>query len=77
MLITFRREGESLLIGENIEVQILDIRRTKVKLGVAAPKAIRITTREALAVREQNLAAAQIKSEAVLASLVAGLRNQR
>ncbi len=72
MLVTFRREGESVLIGDEIEILILDIRRSKVKLGVKAPRALVITTREMELVREQNLAAAaQPRSDAVLQSLVA------
>jgi len=71
MLVTFRREGESILIGDEIEIFILDIRRSKVKLGVKAPRDLAITTREMQLVREQNLAAAQPRSDAVLQSLVA------
>lgn len=72
MLVTFRREGESVLIGDEIEILILDIRRSKVKLGVKAPRTLVITTREMELVREQNLAAAaQPRSDAVLQSLVA------
>jgi carbon storage regulator len=71
VLVTFRREDESILIGEDIEIFILDIRRSKVKLGVKAPRHIVITTREMQLVREQNLAAAQPRSDAVLHSLVA------
>ncbi len=71
MLVTFRRQGESVLIGDAVEIFILDIRRTKVKLGVKAPREVQITTRELQLVREQNLAAAQTRSEAVLQTLAA------
>jgi carbon storage regulator len=71
MLVTFRREGESILVGDEIEILILDIRRSKVKLGVKAPRHLVITTREMQLVREQNLAAAQPRSDAVLQTLVA------
>jgi carbon storage regulator len=71
MLITIRREGESILIGEDIEVSILDIRRSKVKLGVKAPRRVAITTQEVKLVREQNLVAAQPRSDAVLHALIA------
>jgi len=71
MLVTFRRQGESVLIGDTVEITILDIRRTKVKLGVKAPREVQITTRELQLVREQNLAAAQARSEAVLQRLAA------
>jgi carbon storage regulator len=71
MLVTFRREGESILIGDTIEIFILDIRRSKVKLGVKAPRNVIITTQEMKLVREQNLAAAQPRSNVVLHTLIA------
>jgi carbon storage regulator len=71
MLVTFRREGESILVGDEVEIVILDIRRSKVKLGVKAPHHLVITTRETQLVREQNLAAAQPRSDAVLQTLLA------
>ena len=71
MLVTFRREGESILIGDTIEIFILDIRRSKVKLGVRAPRHVAITTQEMQLVREQNLAAAQPRSNVVLHTLIA------
>ena len=58
MMVTIRREGESILIGDSIEVRIIDVRRTKVKLGISAPRDLLITTREHALVREQNLLAA-------------------
>lgn len=77
MLVTFRREGESILIGDGIEIFILDIRRSKVKLGVKAPREFVITTREMQLVREQNLAAAQLRSDAVLQTLIARFPEDR
>lgn len=71
MLVTFRREGESILIGDDIEIVILDIRRSKVKLGVKAPRHVIITTQEMKLVREQNLAAAHPRSNVVLHTLIA------
>jgi carbon storage regulator len=71
MLVTFRREGVSILIGDTIEIFILDIRRSKVKLGVKAPRHVAITTQEMQLVREQNLAAAQPRSNVVLHTLIA------
>jgi carbon storage regulator len=70
MLITHRREGESIRIGDDIEVHILDIRKSKIKLGIVAPRSVTITTREVMLVREQNLAAAQVRSAQVLESLI-------
>lgn len=70
MMVTIRREGESILIGDSIEVRIIDVRRTKVKLGISAPRDLRITTREQVLVREQNLLAA-VSSDRVVWNLTA------
>lgn len=77
MLVTFRREGESILIGDTIEIFILDIRRSKVKLGVKAPRNVAITTQEMRLVREQNLAAAQPRSNVVLHTLIAKFMEEK
>lgn len=37
MLILTRRPGESIQVGENIEIQILEIRGNQVRIGINAP----------------------------------------
>ncbi|MBO6133233.1 MAG: carbon storage regulator CsrA [Lachnospiraceae bacterium] len=46
MLTLSRKKGESLVVNNNIEVTILDIRGDQVKLGVAAPKEVPIYRKE-------------------------------
>ncbi|HEX4771621.1 MAG TPA: carbon storage regulator [Bryobacteraceae bacterium] len=43
MLISRRKEGETLFIGEDIEVRIVSVRKKKVIFGVVAPKDIKVT----------------------------------
>ena len=38
MLVLSRRRNESIIINDNIEIIIADIRGTKVRLGITAPK---------------------------------------
>lgn len=45
MLISCRKEGESLAIGEQIEIRIISVRKNKVTLGVVAPRDLKIATR--------------------------------
>ncbi|AAP96236.1 carbon storage regulator [[Haemophilus] ducreyi] len=40
MLVLTRKVGESLLIGDDIEITVLSVRGNQVKLGVNAPKNI-------------------------------------
>lgn len=60
MLISRRKEGESLLIGDNIEVRIVSVRGKKVILGVVAPRDVKIAAiRLTEAELSNTLAAAQ------------------
>jgi carbon storage regulator CsrA len=46
MLISCRKEGESLGIGGEIEIRIISVRKNKVTLGVVAPREVKIETRK-------------------------------
>lgn len=46
MLILTRKIGESLLIGDNVEITVLSVRGNQVKLGVNAPKEISVHREE-------------------------------
>lgn len=46
MLILTRKVGESLLIGDDISVTILNIRGNQVKIGVEAPKDVSVHREE-------------------------------
>lgn len=46
MLVVSRKIGESILIGDNIEINILDISEGIVKIGIEAPKKIKILRKE-------------------------------
>ncbi|MDA8694139.1 carbon storage regulator CsrA [Pseudomonadales bacterium] len=53
MLILTRRIGEKLLIGDNIEVVVLDVNRNQVKVGIKAPRDMTVL-REELYVRDKR-----------------------
>lgn len=46
MLIITRKKGESLIIGENIEITVLKLEDGSIKLGIDAPKNITILRKE-------------------------------
>lgn len=46
MLILARREGETLLIGDNIEVTVLAVNGSQVRLGIEAPREIQVLREE-------------------------------
>ena len=46
MLVLSRRKDRSIMIGEDVEIKILDIRGNRVRLGITAPRSISIHRRE-------------------------------
>ena len=73
MLVIRRRVGESFLIDANIEVQVLEVGPTQVKLGITAPKDIPILRKEVHITGQQNQAASREISPQVLAKLAGKL----
>lgn len=59
MLVIRRRAGESFLIGDGIQVEVLDVEGSQVKLGIRAPREVSILRSEVLATQKANQAAAQ------------------
>lgn len=76
MLILTRKPGESLLIGENIEIKITDISGDRVKIGIAAPPEYKVLRGELKQTIESNQRAARAVSSSELRSFFAGLRQQ-
>jgi carbon storage regulator len=59
MLILTRRSDESVMVGNNIEVRILEVRGDQVRLGFAAPREIAIYRKEVHeAIQRENAQAA-------------------
>ena len=69
MLVMRRRAGESLIIGGDIEIEILDVGPTRVKLGIVAPAALAITRKEVVLTRSENLTASQTANPETIAWL--------
>jgi len=72
MLMMSRREGETILIGDDIEIVIARIGRTRVKVGIRAPRETPVIAREVKLIRDENLRAAGATA-ADLSSLIARL----
>jgi len=63
MLVLTRKEDESIMIGNDIEVKILDLRDNQVKLGIVAPRSVSVHRREVyLAIQAENTEAATAPS---------------
>jgi carbon storage regulator len=60
MLALTRKKGESIVIGDNIEVVVLGITGEQVRLGVIAPKSISVHRKEIFEqIRAENKEATQ------------------
>ncbi len=58
MLVITRKLGESLLIGDDIEIKLEDIQKGQVRLSISAPREVKILRKEILqAITEENMAA--------------------
>lgn len=74
MLVLTRKVGEQILIGEDIVVTVLESKGDSIKIGIDAPKGVKIHRAEVMAaVIEENRKAAAADDEAAarLASLLA------
>ncbi len=59
MLVLKRRNGETIKIGDDIEIQVLGTEGDSVKLGIVAPKSVQILRKELYdSIREENMSAA-------------------
>jgi carbon storage regulator len=64
MLVLSRQRDESIIIGDNIVVTVVDVRGDKVRLGIDAPREVSVHRREVYeAIQRENQNAAQIRPE--------------
>ena len=57
MLVITRKPEESIVIGENIEITIFEIGKDKVRIGIEAPKNVKISRKEILVTENENIQA--------------------
>jgi len=70
MLVLTRKLEESIIIGEDIEIKVLDIRGEQVRLGIIAPQDVGIYRKELYEkIREENIKAKKSKEEKVIIPL--------
>jgi carbon storage regulator len=74
MLIMSRRQGETILIGDDIEIVIAHIGRSRVRVGICAPRRLSVVAQEVKLVGDENRAAASKPSPEVLRTLLEQLR---
>ena len=71
MLALSRKKGEALVINNNIEVTILEIKGEQVKLGISAPKEVPVYRKEVyVKIQEANKEATNIDGMEALKNLL-------
>jgi len=75
MLVFRRKVGEAVVLDGRIEVQVLEISGSRVKLGFVAPPEVVVMRKELELTREENRRAAAFESTASLTRLVSALRS--
>jgi carbon storage regulator len=62
MLVLSRQRDESIIIGDNIVITIVDVRGDKVRLGIEAPREVSVHRREVYeAIQRENREASKIQ----------------
>ncbi|MDR2101267.1 MAG: carbon storage regulator CsrA [Treponema sp.] len=60
MLILSRKTNEKIMIGEDVSISIIEIRGDQVRIGVDAPKTVKVFRQEVFdAIKAENKAAAE------------------
>lgn len=60
MLVLRRKIGEVLVLSGGVEIEVIGIARSRVKLGIRAPKDVAVQRKESLGVAHENVQAAQL-----------------
>ena len=76
MLVMKRRAGESFMIGDDIEIEVIEVAGSRVKLGIVAPESRLIVRKEARITRDENITAARPLDPDAIAGLVHRLWRQ-
>ena len=77
MLVVTRKTEESVIIADNIEITVLEVAKDRVKLGISAPKDVKIIRNELRHAQETNLDSSQAVSKDALDALLTMNKGQQ
>lgn len=71
MLALTRKKGESIIVNNDIEISILELRGDQVKIGISAPKEVPVYRKEVyLQIQKENEAAVSLEDVSVLKNIL-------
>ncbi|MBJ7358817.1 carbon storage regulator CsrA [Nocardioides sp.] len=76
MLVLSRRVGESVVIGDDVTVTILEVRSDVIRIGIDAPRSVAVNRAELLVQLEASNRDAASPSEDTVSSLADELRRR-
>lgn len=77
MLVLARKRDQSIMIGDDVEIIIVDVHGDQVKLGITAPRHIPVHRKEIYEeIQQENIRAAEAKAEKI-ASLETLFKKQK
>ena len=68
MLVLSRQRDETIKIGDDIEITVVDIRGDKVRLGINAPKSVSVHRKEVYEAIQKEKSAAQAPAEGAVSA---------
>lgn len=77
MLVLSRRVGESVVVGDDVTITVLEVRGDVVRIGIDAPRSISVHRAELLAELAVENQSSASPSEDAVASLSQALRERR
>jgi len=66
MLVLSRKINQTIMIGDSIEIRVVDIKGDQVKIGINAPRQVSIFRKEVFEeIQKENIAAAGLNHDSV------------
>ena len=72
MLVIARKTGEGIVVSDDVVIKILDVGKDRVRIGIEAPKDVRIVREELRETEKQNVVAAGNLPKDVMEQLLGG-----
>ncbi len=71
MLVITRKTGEGIILDEKTKITVLEVSKDRVRIGIEAPKEVKIVREELFDTQEQNnAAAATVPSKEIIEKLM-------